>query len=295
MPALQAEIAKLESELAALKARPAGTVDRKRLSFADLAKRLVPAFAEDTWIWETDDERTQALIGPFLEVLREQALEKGITLYEAAQGPDGVAALAIAMMAAMDPPPDAERMKKLEEARAELGKEFDSYLAKRGSLSRLEQYRELLGLGSALSNAVDQDLPEAASDMYWNADNFWDSAKPAEYLSFPGTSAAPGQTFDKVCSTWTDSWSATIGLDPAQKLALRPIVDEYARAIAELNVEADKKSTPSYRYPLNRKDQIALMIKATHRIAAETSLTEAQLKALRDMSVVPGHDLKSAR
>ena len=293
--AVEAEIAKLEAEAAALKARPAATAAKKRLSFADIAKKLVPAFAEDTWIWETDDERTQALIGPFLEELRARAIEKGISLYEAAQGPDGVAALAMAMLAAMDPPPDAETMKKLEEARAALGKEFDGYLAKRDSLSRLEQYREILDMGSVLSKAEDDNLSEAASDTWRNAGEFWDVAKPSEYLSFYTIDPSSGPGFDNLCRDWTDSWSAQIGLDALQKLALKPIVDEYARATAELNADADKRTTGNIRAFPSRKDQLALMIRATNRIAAETSLNEAQRKALRDLSQVPSHQLRSAK
>jgi hypothetical protein len=218
-----------------------------------------------------------------------------VTLYEAAMGPDGVAALAMAMMAALDPPPDAETMKLLEEARAELGKEYDDYLAKRESLTRLEQYLLLKGMGDRLNTVASDRLEGDASDMWWNADEFWDQAKPTDFLSFNQMSGARGREFDDTCRQWTDTWGASLGLDASQKLGLKPIVDEYARAIADLNAEAEKRSTAERRAWVRRDDLVALMIAAEKRIAAELGLTEKQAKALRDWSAVPNHTHRSSR
>ena len=295
LQAIEAEIAKLESEAAALRALPAPAAAKPKLSLPELARRILAGFVEDSWIWELDDERAQALIGPFLEILRERALEKGVTLYEAAVGPDGVAALAMAVLAAMDPPPDAETMKRLEEARAALGKEFEEYLAKRDSLTRLEQYQQLERMNSRLESVAEERLAGTAQEMWWYAEEFWDQSKPSDFLSFFKVTGSRSTGFDDTCRQWTESWGDTLGLDANQKLALKPIVDEYARAIAGLNEDAEKRSTPEKRQYPNSNDKLALMIAAEKRIAAELGLNEKQVKALREWSVVPYHSWKSSR
>jgi len=290
---VQSEIARVEAEIASMKSRPAVSAAKARLTLADLAKKLGPAFAEDTWIWEANDERTQALIGPFLEELREQAAAKGITLYEAAIGPDGVPALAMAMLATLEPPPDAETIKALEEARKELGKEFEAYLAKRGGLTRVEQYEQILGMGGALDDLANERLQNTANDTWWHASEFWDGARPSDFLSF--YSVGNGGDFGKVTHDWTEGWSRDLGLDDAQKIGLRPIVEEYTRAMSELNLETDKLAAPNMPAWPNRSLLIARMIAAQKRIAAELGLNEKQTAALRNWATVPSHDLRTTR
>lgn len=294
---LEAEIRALEAEVAGLRRAP-GPAAAEKHDLGKLAARLVEAFADDSWIWDTDDARTQELMGRYLAALHEEARRLGISIEEMAWSPSGVPALGLAMLAARKPPPDEATMAKLREEVAAAGKDWNEYLSRRGGMSRLERYERMLDYQDRLGSAVDPILDEDQGMTWWNAREFWGQARPSGYADFWSEYTDDRTaTIAETSGRWTGLWARDLGLDEAQKLSLRPIVDEYARAVAALNSEADRRNagTPDRHAAPSQRELLSAMIRTMKRIGTELELTPAQRELLQNWSEVPSHSLRDTR
>lgn len=244
---------------------------------ADLARRIAGAHDRE-WLWDYQDERAQALMFDLLTLVRDEAAREGVTPAEAAAGPGGTAALALELLRAAEPPPDAATLARLQEALQAGRKDWEEYLGKRERLTMLERRAELDRMSGAVEAVAADALGRDQHDRWIDAEELWEQSFQGEDVSYTGISV---QSEDRAKEAVSEHWSSALRLDAEQKVALRPVVDEYVREVADLMVEARaRNSYPAHAALLERA------IRAQKRIAETLGLNSAQAQALAEMSEV---------
>jgi len=270
----QARLESLRAELASLKAAasaaPAGGGGSaaKRAEMVKLYLSRLDEYMQNADVKLPANEemslRLQALI-------RSLAAELGIGLDEVGACPDGFAALAREILDGLEPKLSAEARAAANEVLEEARKGWEELAKKRGDMTRLERGGHADDILQRLMSGLEDRLEDRAADAMSFLDTLWNYAQP----TWSGSrSTWMVESPEEAASQWTARWSSDLGLTPAQKIALGPIVDDYVRGLQGLKSPADWSGA--------ERDAGAfdLMVRAQHRMLDTLGLTPEQKQNL---------------
>ncbi|KAF0244262.1 MAG: hypothetical protein FD180_2690 [Planctomycetota bacterium] len=271
----------LRKEIAALKAGAAPkTGGSGTASWKAVFAKIFEAQNEKGRLWVGNDAAVQDLLFQLQSLMREAAALQGIELDELTMAPDGLPALAAALMENSDPPLDAAQRQKfldvLDGARAE----WDGYAKTRGSLTKLEKDRELGRMWDKLESGMSATLPEGQIAAWDDLTSFWSDAAPSTF--YGGYSWQSFDSKEEAERELSNVWGDDLGLDAAQKVTLRSVANEYIQEMERLHADEVMRGVDST--PV--EDLREVMIRMNRRIAATLTLTEKQAAALRNWSRV---------
>ncbi|MEK7466400.1 MAG: hypothetical protein AAB074_03205 [Planctomycetota bacterium] len=266
-----ARLERLRAEVASVKASQSGSaaagnrIPASRSEFARLLSGNLDDFLRN------GDRRLPAnedMILRLQALMRLLAQELGLGLDEVGASPEGFAALAREVLDALEPKLDAGARAKAEEAIETARREWEDFAARRKEMTRLERAGNVEPMFERLVEGLKESLEGRAYDAIDSLESLWYDAQPTwagGYCTYMVASA------EDAASQWTESWSHTLQLTPVQKIALKPILDDYVRALTDLHLD-----TTVYR----SKGAFELMVRTQHRMMDTLDLSPAQLQNL---------------
>lgn len=279
---LRTELAALQSAANAVPRGGSGSAARR----ADMAKLFLSRLDEYT---ENEDLKVPANEEMMLQLqalMRCLAEELSIGLDEVGASPEGFAALARAVLDGLEPKLTAEQRAAADAVFEAARKEWEDLAKSRGGMTRLERGGLASAIQERLTSGLWDCLEDRAGDAISGLDTLWSYAQPT-WSGYQSTTwvASP----EDAASKWTDRWTNDLGLTAAQKIALRPIVDDYVRGLQDLGPGdtpgAERRSKGAFR----------LMVRAQHRMLDTLGLTPEQLENLDAQVTVYDFEIRKPR
>ena len=281
LAAADATVEGLRKEIAALKAEtPAKTGGAGEMSWGAVFSRILEVQKDKGRMWGGNDPEVQDLLFQLQSLMREAAARQGVELDELTMAPDGLPALAAALLDSSDPPMDAAQRQKVLDVLDGMRAEWDGYTKTRASLSKLERDRELSRMWDELQKGLSGTLPEEQVRTWDDLTGFWSDAAPSSF--YGGYVWLEFNSKEEARQELSNVWGDDLGLDTAQKISLRSVISEYIQEMESLHAELAMRGVGSA--PV--EDLREVMIRMHRKIAATLTLTEKQAAALRNWSRV---------
>lgn len=246
-------------------------------TWAEIASQLgalagkIRGLPMDSWPPEAE-----ALKGDLRAAFEALAAELGMTPEEAMHTPGGLEALMLELLAQAVPPLSAEEEARLRELLAAQETDWERFREECADLSRLEQLRAFTELSLTSREQFLATLSPGHAELLKDY--------PLFTQDWQGSQTWIDGSRSKVTAAITDQWSASLGLNDAQKAALQPLVTEYIDRERALNEDiwARRRKGEDLSRQADYALRLGLMIETQKKISGTLSLAPDQEARLRD-------------